>query len=79
MKQGGCNRKYTTTKGNYSKNSDGDIMLLIPGLAIFTSIYDIVKGDTTSGTNRFVDGIFLALSIASGIAISLLLGGKLWL
>ena len=54
-------------------------MLLIPGLAIFTSVYDIVKGDTTSGTNRFVDGIFLALSIASGIAISLLLGGKLWL
>lgn len=62
---------------NIDKVIIGDIMLLIPGLAIFTSIYDIVKGDTTSGTNRFVDGIFLALSIASGIAISLLLGGKL--
>ena len=46
---------------------------------MFTSVYDIVKGDTTSGTNRFVDGLFLALSLAAGIAISLFIGGKIWL
>lgn len=62
---------------NIDKIIIGDIMLLIPGLAMFTSIYDIVKGDTTSGTNRFVDGLFLALSLASGIAISLFIGGKI--
>lgn len=62
---------------NIDKIIIGDIMLLIPGLAMFTSVYDIVKGDTTSGTNRFVDGLFLALSLAAGIAISLFIGGKI--
>ena len=55
----------------------GDIMLLIPGLSMFISIHDIFKGDTLSGTTRFVEGIFLALSIAGGIGLSLSLGGLL--
>lgn len=62
-------------------NSDkviiGNIMLLIPGLSIFLSIYDIFKGDTISGTTRFIEGIFLALAIAGGIGASLLIGGLL--
>lgn len=55
----------------------GDIMLLIPGLSMFISIHDIFKGDTTSGINRFIEGVFQALSIAGGIGLSLLLGGLL--
>lgn len=55
----------------------GDIMLLIPGLSMFISIHDIFKGDTMAGTNRFIEGLFLALSIAGGIGLSLLLGGLL--
>lgn len=62
---------------NYDKVIIGNIMLLIPGLSMFISVYDIVKGDTVSGASRFIDGIFLALSISAGIALSLLLGGIL--
>jgi uncharacterized membrane protein YjjP (DUF1212 family) len=56
----------------------GDIMLLIPGLAMFTSVNDICKGDTLSGLGRLIEGIFLALAIAAGVGFSLLmLGGIL--
>lgn len=62
---------------HFDKIIIGDIMLLIPGLSMYISIHDIFKGDTLSGTNRFIEGIFLALSIAGGIGLSLLLGGLL--
>ena len=66
--------KFITTI-HFDKIIIGDIMLLIPGLSMFISIYDIFKGDTLSGTIRFIEGMFLALSIALGILLSLLLGG----
>ena len=53
-------------------------MLLIPGLSMFISINDIFKGDVLSGIGRFTEGIFLALTIAAGGGLSLLmLGGTL--
>ena len=64
---------------NYDKIIIGDIMLLIPGLSMFISIDDIFKGDTLSGLGRFTEGIFLALTIAAGVGLSLLIGGTLWL
>lgn len=70
------------TKINIGSNFDkiiiGDIMLLIPGLSMFISINDIFKKDTLSGLGRFTEGIFLALTIAAGVGLSLLmLGGIL--
>ncbi len=63
---------------NFDKIIIGDIMLLIPGLSMFISINDIFKGDTLSGIGRFTEGIFLALTIAAGVGLSLLtLGGIL--
>jgi len=50
-------------------------MLLIPGLSMFISINDIFKGDTLSGIGRFTEGIFLALTIAAGVGLSLLMLG----
>ena len=41
------------------------------------SIDDIFKGDTLSGLGRFTEGIFLALTIAAGVGLSLLIGGTL--
>lgn len=64
---------------NYDKIIIGDIMLLIPGLSMFISIDDIFKGDILSGLGRFTEGIFLALTIAAGVGLSLLIGGTLWL
>lgn len=63
---------------NFDKIIIGNIMLLIPGLSMFISINDIFKGDTLSGIGRFTEGIFLALTIAAGVGLSLLmLGGIL--
>lgn len=55
----------------------GCIMLLIPGLAMFTSVNDMFKGDTVSGATRFIEGLFSSLVIAAGIGCALLLGGVL--
>lgn len=60
---------------NFDKIIIGDIMLLIPGLSMFISINDIFKGDTLSGIGRFTEGIFLALTIAAGVGLSLLMLG----
>lgn len=61
---------------NFDKIIIGDIMLLIPGLSMFISINDIFKGDIMSGIGRFTEGIFLALTIAAGVGLSLfMLGG----
>lgn len=63
---------------NFDKIIIGNIMLLIPGLSMFISINDIFKGDVLSGIGRFTEGIFLALTIAAGVGLSLLmLGGTL--
>lgn len=60
---------------NFDKIIIGNIMLLIPGLSMFISINDIFKGDTLSGIGRFTEGIFLALTIAAGVGLSLLMLG----
>ena len=60
---------------NFDKIVIGDIMLLIPGLSMFISINDIFKGDIMSGIGRFTEGIFLALTIAAGVGLSLLMLG----
>lgn len=60
---------------SYDKVIIGNIMLLIPGLSMFISINDIFKGDTLSGIGRFTEGIFLALTIAAGVGLSLLMLG----
>lgn len=53
----------------------GDIMLLIPGLAITNSVRDIMVGDTISGTMRFVESLLWAGALAVGFATALLLTG----
>lgn len=53
----------------------GDIMLLIPGLAITHSIRDIIIGDTISGLTRFVESILWAGALAIGFVAAMLLTG----
>lgn len=56
----------------------GDIMLLIPGIAIINSARDLLCGDIIAGVLRLVDAILIAVSIACGFAITLItLGGIL--
>lgn len=56
----------------------GDIMLFIPGLAIVNAIRDLLYGDVMTGVFRLIESIIIAVSIAGGTALSLiLLGGIL--
>lgn len=54
----------------------GNIMLLIPGVALTNSIRDVISGDIVSGMLRFAEAIIIALAIAAGyILISVVFGG----
>jgi len=49
--------------------SIGNIMLLIPGIALVNSLRDMFSGNTISGMLRFLEAILLALVIAFGFAM----------
>ena len=54
----------------------GNIMLLIPGMALTTSLRDVINGDTLSGMMGFIESIVKAMAVAIGPAVVLkLLGG----
>ena len=58
----------------------GNIMLLIPGIALTNSLRDMISGDIISGLLRFFDAILVAAAIAVGyIFAAQLLGGYLWI
>ena len=58
----------------------GNIMLLIPGIALTNSLRDMISGDIISGLLRFLDAILVAVAIAAGyILAARLLGGALWI
>lgn len=54
----------------------GDIMLLIPGIAMTNSIRDMLVGDTISGIMRLIESLLWAGALASGFMIAIwLIGG----
>src|SRR5699024_11811920 len=54
----------------------GNIMLLIPGIALVTSLRDMIVGDTISGLLGAFEALLRALAIAAGCALVLMqLGG----
>lgn len=58
----------------------GNIMLLIPGIALTNSLRDMISGDIMSGMLRFFDAVLVAGAIAAGyILAAQLLGGSLWI
>lgn len=58
----------------------GNIMLLIPGIALTNSLRDMISGDIMSGMLRFFDAVLVAAAIAAGyILAAQLLGGALWI
>lgn len=61
---------------NMDKIIIGDIMLLIPGIAMTNAIRDILMGDTVSGTMRLVESTLWAGSLAGGLMSAIwLIGG----
>ena len=55
---------------NVDMISIGNIMLLIPGIALTNSLRDMFSGNTISGLMRFIEAILLALVIACGFALA---------
>lgn len=56
----------------------GNIMLLIPGIALTNSLRDLISGDIITGLLRFLDAVLVAAAIAAGyILAAQLLGGGL--
>ena len=56
----------------------GNIMYLIPGIALTNSLRDMVSGDIMSGLLRLFDAVLVAAAIAAGyILAGQLLGGVL--
>ena len=51
----------------------GDIMLIIPGLMLINSIREMLCGDVMSGLMRFLETLIVALAIACGFAVPILL------
>ena len=49
------------------------VLYLIPGVPLINGIIDIVEGHTLSGTSRLIHGALIILSIACGMAITLLI------
>lgn len=50
--------------------SIGNVMLLIPGVALTNSLRDMFSGDTITGLIRFMESLLLATTIALGFAVS---------
>ncbi len=53
----------------------GDIMLLIPGLMLINSVREMLCGDLMSGLLRLLESVIIALSIAVGFALPIMLWG----
>ena len=51
----------------------GNIMLLIPGLALTTSIRDVITGDTVAGLMGICDALLKAFAIAVGCVSAMLI------
>ena len=53
----------------------GNIMLVIPGIQLTTSLRDMINGDIISGLLNMSEALLKAISVAMGFVIVLLIGG----
>lgn len=69
------------TKIGFGDNADlimiGDIMLIIPGVMLINSVREMLCGDVMSGLLRLIEAVIIAMAIACGFAVPILIFGKL--
>lgn len=75
-----CAAAFTTVRIGLGRSLDsiiiGNIMLLIPGVALVAALRDMIGGDTISGLMGACEAILRAIAIAAGCALVLMqLGG----
>jgi len=54
----------------------GDIMLLVPGIAITEAVRDMLIGDTISGSTRLLESLLRAGALASGFMLAMAFFGR---
>jgi len=52
----------------------GSIMIFLPGVALTNAVRDTLAGDMISGTSKGIEAVIIAVSIASGVGVTI----KLW-
>lgn len=62
-----------------SKISIGNIMLLIPGIALTNSIRDMFSGDTITGYTKFIESSLIAVMIAFGFVAASIFYNKIFI
>ena len=60
---------------HFDKILIGDIMLLIPGIAMTNSFRDILTGDTIAGIMRLIESLLWSAALACGFMISIWIMG----
>lgn len=60
---------------NLSSTIIGSIMIFLPGVALTNAIRDTLAGDMLSGASKGLEAIIIAVSLASGVGVSI----KVWL
>ena len=56
----------------------GDIMLMIPGLAMTNALRNMLVGNTISGTMRLAESLIWAASLAGGFMVALAVVEKIF-
>ena len=63
----------------FGNNADmikiGSVMLIIPGLMLINSVREMLCGDVMSGLLRLLESVIIALAIACGFAVAILVVG----
>ena len=55
----------------------GSIMLLIPGISLMNALRDMMCGDIITGILRLAEALMMAVAIAAGFGIAIMMLGGL--
>lgn len=74
-----CSLAYLSVKLGLGVSADniiiGNVMLLIPGIALTNSVRDLISRDIAAGALRLLDAALVSIAIAGGYALTLLTFG----
>ena len=62
---------------NTDKVMIGSIMLLIPGINLMNALRDMMCGDIITGILRLAEALMMAVAIAAGFGVAIMLMGGL--
>jgi uncharacterized membrane protein YjjP (DUF1212 family) len=68
---------YAGIGQNADKVMIGSIMLLVPGINLMNSLRDMMCGDIITGILRLAEALMVAVAIAAGFGIAIMMLGGL--